>query len=255
MRLKSILTSTLNTSILISLPISAQAATITFAPWTLGTPNVTKSSNFANGSGKAMPNILQAIAGAAVDPLSPSSYFSENATVNISASSYFTVNPEGNETVGQKIKGSLTGSLTGIQVATGLDIAGLTGSYNASVQAMVNAGFASWASPGPGTSISGSVLVLDAVRNPVNIPFNVPGILEIGETYPFSMELTTSVSKSGAYQVVSKFNDGFTATVVITPEPTSTLSLLALGTLGAASTLKRKLKTSKSAEKETEKVG
>lgn len=38
------------------------------------------------------------------------------------------------------------------------------------------------------------------------------------------------------------------------PEPTSTLSLLALGTLGAASTLKRKLKTSKSTEKETTKV-
>lgn len=39
------------------------------------------------------------------------------------------------------------------------------------------------------------------------------------------------------------------------PEPTSILSLLALGTLGAASTLKRKLKSSKSSEKETTKVG
>ncbi|WP_430015963.1 PEP-CTERM sorting domain-containing protein [Microcystis aeruginosa FBCC-A68] len=39
------------------------------------------------------------------------------------------------------------------------------------------------------------------------------------------------------------------------PEPTSTLSLLALGTLGAASTLKRQLKPSKSSEKETTKVG
>jgi len=38
------------------------------------------------------------------------------------------------------------------------------------------------------------------------------------------------------------------------PEPTSTLSLLALGTLGAASTLKRKLTSSKSAEKQTTKV-
>ncbi|BCU13013.1 hypothetical protein [Microcystis aeruginosa] len=37
-------------------------------------------------------------------------------------------------------------------------------------------------------------------------------------------------------------------------EPSSTLSLLALGTLGAASTLKRKLKPSKSTEKETTKV-
>lgn len=35
-----------------------------------------------------------------------------------------------------------------------------------------------------------------------------------------------------------------------TPEPTATLSLLALGTIGAGVTLKRKLKTSKSADKE-----
>lgn len=39
------------------------------------------------------------------------------------------------------------------------------------------------------------------------------------------------------------------------PEPTSTLGILVLGTLGAASTLKRKLKPSKSIEKETTKVG
>ena len=38
------------------------------------------------------------------------------------------------------------------------------------------------------------------------------------------------------------------------PEPTSTLSLLAFGTLGAASTLKRKLKSSRSSEKETTQV-
>ncbi len=41
----------------------------------------------------------------------------------------------------------------------------------------------------------------------------------------------------------------------IVPEPTSTLSLLALGTLGAASTLKRQLKSCKTSEKETTKVG
>lgn len=39
------------------------------------------------------------------------------------------------------------------------------------------------------------------------------------------------------------------------PEPTSTLSLLALGTLGAASTLKRQIKSSKPSEKETTKIG
>ncbi len=44
-------------------------------------------------------------------------------------------------------------------------------------------------------------------------------------------------------------------TVASVPEPTSTLSILALGTLGAASTLKRKLKPSQSIENETTKVG
>ena len=39
------------------------------------------------------------------------------------------------------------------------------------------------------------------------------------------------------------------------PEPSSILSILAIGTLGAASTLKRKLKPSQSTEKETTKVG
>jgi hypothetical protein len=42
---------------------------------------------------------------------------------------------------------------------------------------------------------------------------------------------------------------------VSVPEPTSTLGLLALGTLGAVSTLQRKLKPSQSTEKETTKVG
>ncbi|QGZ92743.1 MAG: PEP-CTERM sorting domain-containing protein [Microcystis viridis Mv_BB_P_19951000_S69] len=39
------------------------------------------------------------------------------------------------------------------------------------------------------------------------------------------------------------------------PEPNSLLGLVALGTLGAASTLKHKLKPSQSTTKETTKVG
>ena len=50
-------------------------------------------------------------------------------------------------------------------------------------------------------------------------------------------------------------NPTFGYLVTPIPEPTSTLSLLALGTLGAVSTLKRKLKPSKFTEKETRKVG
>jgi hypothetical protein len=53
-----------------------------------------------------------------------------------------------------------------------------------------------------------------------------------------------------------RFGPNFQFQVISTsvPEPTSTLGFLALGTLGAASTLKRQLKPSKSAEKETTKV-
>jgi hypothetical protein len=46
-----------------------------------------------------------------------------------------------------------------------------------------------------------------------------------------------------------------TMRAVVVPEPNSLLGLFALGTLGAASTLKRKLKPSQSTEKETTKVG
>jgi hypothetical protein len=57
-----------------------------------------------------------------------------------------------------------------------------------------------------------------------------------------------------APQTVTIYNGvrwGWTNTV---PEPSSVLGLLALGTLGAASTIKRKLKPSQSTEKETTKV-
>ncbi|MGH1395334.1 MAG: hypothetical protein ACRAVC_15080 [Trichormus sp.] len=46
----------------------------------------------------------------------------------------------------------------------------------------------------------------------------------------------------------------YNETVAVVPEATSPLSLLALGTLGAVSTFKRKLKPSKSAQKELKKV-
>jgi hypothetical protein len=52
-----------------------------------------------------------------------------------------------------------------------------------------------------------------------------------------------TVTVSSLYEVI--------ATV---PETSTVLSLLTLGTLGAASTLKRKLKPSQSTEKETTKV-
>jgi hypothetical protein len=66
-------------------------------------------------------------------------------------------------------------------------------------------------------------------------------LFSIGNTYQYDVG-----NDAGAYEI---------KTLQQVPEPTSSLSLLALGTIGAASTLKRKLKPSKSAEKETTKVG
>jgi len=62
-------------------------------------------------------------------------------------------------------------------------------------------------------------------------------------------------AKVNGVDVINKFGQIFQeAEVQPTPETTSTIGFLALGTLGAASTLKRQLKSSKSSEKETTKV-
>ena len=77
----------------------------------------------------------------------------------------------------------------------------------------------------------------------------------------YAVDLTTGASVlSNALTGVTSSISGFSVAgepsiLKPVPEPTSTLSLLALGTLGAASTIKRKLKSSQSTEKETTKVG
>lgn len=58
--------------------------------------------------------------------------------------------------------------------------------------------------------------------------------------------------KGSTYSIVARESGSVLAAV---PEPTSTLSLLAFGTLGAASALNRKLKPSKSTQKETTRLG
>ncbi|MDB9423273.1 PEP-CTERM sorting domain-containing protein [Microcystis aeruginosa CS-563/04] len=71
--------------------------------------------------------------------------------------------------------------------------------------------------------------------------------ISAGGTFGFTM--------GGSNFDVSNILQGtLTLNQVTVPEPSSILSLLALGTLGAASTLKRQLKYSKSSEKETTKV-
>lgn len=77
-----------------------------------------------------------------------------------------------------------------------------------------------------------------------------PGYLEVFSAPPF----IPGYENFGAED--SELPISFSATPSLTPvpEPASTLAILALGTLGAASTLKRKRKSSKSPVKGTEKV-
>ncbi len=76
---------------------------------------------------------------------------------------------------------------------------------------------------------------------------------EISFVFPDNILPSTGFISNGTTDTAASASLGLTATERV-PEPTSTLSLLALGTLGAASTLKRKLKPSKTSEKETTKV-
>jgi hypothetical protein len=87
------------------------------------------------------------------------------------------------------------------------------------------------------------------------VPLFSNGITNLDTAWNY---VTDSLQGQGiAYSIVdisAEMADNRSASASV-PEPSSTLSLLALGTLGAASTLKRKLKPSKSPEKETTKVG
>jgi hypothetical protein len=85
----------------------------------------------------------------------------------------------------------------------------------------------------------------DAASN-FEIPFTLQGFEPIILAFPLD---------ANGNEISGEGTAGFASNVLATPEPTSTLGFLALGTLGAASTLKRKLKSSQSTEKETTKVG
>lgn len=75
------------------------------------------------------------------------------------------------------------------------------------------------------------------------------GILPSGPDGAAGFEFNTTLDEE--YIITGNLTSVASAAV---PEPSSILGLLALGTLGAASTLKRKLKSSKSSEKEPTKV-
>ena len=97
--------------------------------------------------------------------------------------------------------------------------------------------------------------------NPANLTFvnsftglSAPRYL-IGSDGAPGFEIAIDTSPDVGALLAFPVTFGTVQTVQQVPEPASLFGLGVLGTLGAASTLKRKLKPSKSAEKETTKVG
>jgi hypothetical protein len=115
-----------------------------------------------------------------------------------------------------------------------------------------------------GTNIDNAVATLGTFdgNSTTAIP-GADGFVSLGDNGKVTFNLTSSVSSSGLYLYLGEVGDNgeiVAGSITISdqpinvPEPASILSILGLGTLGAASTLKRKLKSSKSSEKETTKV-
>ncbi|NCS13136.1 MAG: PEP-CTERM sorting domain-containing protein [Microcystis aeruginosa G13-09] len=110
-----------------------------------------------------------------------------------------------------------------------------------------------------------SVMPIDANLDGIITPNINGGDIDGGEIWSWQFGQAAQFLNHGGHlwdtafnvrQATGAVNENIDALeAVATPEPSSFLSLLALGTLGAASTLKRKLKTFQSTEKETTKVG
>jgi hypothetical protein len=135
---------------------------------------------------------------------------------------------------------------------TGYKVLSITGTQGTEpITALVSQGTGS-------TSLLPSGFTNDNLFNPANIvpvggvgAFSAGGLayIEDGEEYRLLYDQGTYMGCLTPCVPVKNLD------IKLVPEPTSTLSFLALGTLGTASTLKRKLKPSQSAKKETEKVG
>jgi len=159
-------------------------------------------SKYGSGESEAKPHKLKATA--IVSPtLWPGSWGSENATTTVSLSNFFTVQGEPGEQ-GNVVQGFLTGYLIGELVGTGSDLK-ITGSFDTSVSANVNATFAEWTNPAEGHSMSKAVFLVDITRQPVDDNFRKPGLLTVGQQYAFTMDLNVHASKVGIYQALSRF--------------------------------------------------
>jgi hypothetical protein len=96
----------------------------------------------------------------------------------------------------------------------------------------------------------GTITFLQTTPN--NFPKGIAGLLGANAVGLLDIDKKTATIRNKDNELKKILNLEFFTVKV--PEPTSNLSLLALGTLGAASTLKRKLKPSKASEKEITKV-
>lgn len=132
----------------------------------------------------------------------------------------------------------ITGTRNG-EIITGLQSAGtpIPGNEPFSVDNLISLNPQQLTGDGFGYSTSGG-----SFASPFFASFlSTPGYLEIFSAPPFIPGFENLGSEDSELPI------SFSATPV--PEPSSTLAILALGTLGAASTLKRKLKSYKSLEK------
>jgi len=232
--------------------LEAQAASITFGAWNF-TPAIVERSAFSFAYGNSSVGRLEAFA----DTTNPAPEFfstvaDQYARATISLSNFFTVTPGLGEKKGDKVKGSLSGSLIGILEDSAMypnytdTYPGIffttyptfypfyPGTFNAQVDAEVDAGFAFYRSgipPNSGTS-SGYA---DNSTIMVNDHFSVEGILTIGDTYAFNMKLAVIASKTNSIAAISHFRGngrGLTANVraEAVPEPLTILaSATALG--------------------------
>ena len=229
--------------------LKAQAASITFGAWNF-TPAIVEKNALSFAYGNSSVGRLEAFADTTPVPEYTSVTVDQYARATISLSSFFTVTPGLGEKKGDKVKGYLFGSLIGIledsaiysmytdkylsTVSTSYPGTFYPGTFNAQVDAEVDAGFAFYRSgipPNSGTS-SGYA---DASTIMVNDPFSVEGILTIGDTYAFNMKLAVSASKTNSIRAISHFRGngrGLTANVraEAVPEPITILgSATALG--------------------------
>ncbi|MBW4688360.1 MAG: PEP-CTERM sorting domain-containing protein [Komarekiella atlantica HA4396-MV6] len=237
----------------ISLPVcSAKAATISFTAPTYSKP-IENFSSWTESANTFSPNVLKARANS-YDSDNIDIFTTSRSEIKIRQNSTFTVNPSGNEKIGQKVKGVLKVGLFGLLTGRKPTYQNLnnTGSYYASVAARVDAEFASWSSPAyiiDSTKTSKFITSLS-----VNDEISVPGLLQVGKTYNFDMVLfvnssarnyldvenASAVSDADFYSNSGRNNRRFYATVETVPEPITIGGTVMAGSIGWL--LKRKFK-------------